>query len=282
MEERHEPHIFKCPSCPQLFKSAYDEIGLEMDCPQCGDCFRIPEITDALKLETSHGSRQIDLQEEERIEADEKAEIPVYETFSDEERKMLNDLPAVSLENLKILTKQNCWEYSIVAALLFNQLENLQQTVIDTTYKQELQKGWKKNRSNFNYFLDQHCKDLFTTFNALYELMSDSLGYALENEDLNAIFALLEKFDVLITRLAKAHVRIYREPMPPEEPYPTLQQLITDWIPYCSRHLLDFVNKLHEKCVNLRSSNKLRPQISLVPPSFYQFLKITNQLGIGF
>ena len=281
MEERLESHVFKCPKCPQLFKSFYDEIGLEMDCPKCGIVFKIPKLSETVKFETAFDAKQTSLPDD-HAKVETESNIPVFECLSEEERKMLNGSSEIVVENLKILTKQNCWEYYIIAALFCNQLENLKQTVLDTSYKQEIQKGWKKNRSAFNNFLKTYTDDLFITFNSLYTLMSNDLSHVLEAEDLSTIFALAKNFDQLIIRLAETHVKIYDEPMPPEAPYLTLQQIIADWVPYCCRSLLGFVDDLQKKCVNLRGPNKLCPQISLISPTYFQFVKIMTELGIGY
>ena len=282
MEKKVEDHVFKCPECPQMFKSTYDEIGLEMDCPQCDACFRIPDGSETKKLETSFEDDGLNKATKKKDKFKEKSGVPVFSGLNDEELKMLDTSPSeVLVENLKILTRQHCWEYFVVAALLINQLDNLKQTVLDTSYKQEAQKGWKKNRLIFNDFLKNYSESFFSTFNLLYKLVSDDLQRALEKEDLSVIFELAKKFDQQIIKLAEIHVRIYREPMPPEEPYLTLHQIITDWVPYCCRSLLDFVENLQEKSVNLRCSNRLRPQISLITPSYFQYMKIMNELGVG-
>ena len=281
MEERDEPHIFKCPDCPQLFKSAYDEIGLGMDCPNCKLYFKIPNISEAVKFETTLGTRQECLSDDPKKDKTD-SNFPIFDRLSKDEVKLLNGSSEILVENLKILTQQYCWEYFAVAALLCNQLENLKQTVLDTTYKQALQKGWKKNRSQFNRFLRTYVDDLFTALTSLYKLVSDDLAHALESDDLSTIFDLSKNFDQLIIKLAKIHVRVYHEPMPSEEPYLSVHPIVTDWVPHCCRTLLDFVDNLQRKCVNLRSSNKLCPQISLVSPTYYQIVKILAELEIGF
>ncbi len=278
---------FECPTCSQPFTARYEHIGMEMECPECGGVFVIPNLLAMQSISAMGSSHDVVAAVSEDMSEDELQQIQLlnmsfFESITDEEQTLLNREKSDIMTRVKGLKNRHCWEFGVVGAMLDTRLQPLRKCVFETNYEQQIQKGWKKSKSKFKTFLREHSHLYFSLLHEWYEIFAVDYPHALQEQKLFTILRLFEKVEAQIEVLTQFHERIFLEPLPAEDEYVRIQQIMTGWVPHNCQCLETLVQGLAMSCGKMRDSLVLPPQISLIPPSIYNFVRIASALNIGF
>jgi len=278
-----KPRRFNCPGCSQEYEVGLEHLGMEMECHACKKKFTVPNLLNIASKGTSaeKEERYTKISEEE-VEATKKLNSPVMKTLNEDEISLLQQEGDELLNQLKQLKRRNCWEFSIIASMLENRIALLKQSVVDVQFEQSYQKIWKKRRGKFNYFIVEHTKEFFSILEELSKLLGEKLCKMLFCENISSLCEFIGNVEEQFIRLQKFHEKIFSEPMPQDETYEAIQQILTGWVPYCCQSLDPAIEGLEKNITKMRDSVIYQPQVSFAPPTLHQFYKIAAKLDLGF
>ena len=284
MEDPPEQHQFACPQCSQVFKSTYEQIGLEMACLQCGYTFQIPDFSGPTIVEDEIEPNQGDvpMQGIQPHAAPSSPHPDLMQSFTNESIQLLQSRQEIDFTFLSMLHRQNCWEFAIIAYMLNSKVETLKQSVCQKKYVQLVSNNWNKKRFLYKRFLKEHSIEMFALLESLQITLSNSFKEMCLRGDIRLIFQFIDEIDQLLGRLQGFHEKFFDVRMPKEEPYLGIQRIFTAWVPYCSKNLSLFAEKLRDDALKQRDEQIILPQISFVPPLIYTLISQLNGLGIGF
>ena len=282
MNQLDERHVFCCPNCTQKFKSTYEQIGLEMSCPQCASIFKIPGAPRKPYAETSVDMNKTAFSGSMNRNRQNNVNRSLLDSLTYDELNLLQQLDAEIVPRLENLTRRHSWEYILLNNVLSHCIAHLKQVVAETEYVQVEQKAWKKRRVQFNLFLKAYLDQYFHLLGVMYKLMTEQFYRVIHGESINEILQFASNMEQVIQDIIAFHQRLYQEPLPRIEAYLIIQEIMAEWAPYCCQNLEKLAFELERRGPNSRDRNFFGPQISFIVPDIYKLIKIVNELGIGF
>ena len=277
-----EIYSFTCPACHQNYTIEENFADCQIECSNCGTAFHIPKTPDS--DEKGQFSSNENVNREENFLAEERANEPrnLLESFDNDDLNLIQDAMEIPLESLQNLTVEIYWEYTIIAELLKKQLAPLAEVLNHSASGRSAKKTWGRKRSRFKKFIKNYFDEMFKLLFSLYNLMSKDFNDALCCGDIHSIFIFSEKMNLLTNDLVNLHQKIFEESIPNDDHYIQLHELVTSWVSYCGKRLVELVDVLMEKGNRSREYQGIHPQVSFVPPNLYKFALTAKELGIGF
>lgn len=273
----------QCPNCQQEYPVGIEHIGMDMECPQCHNVFKVPSFLSVLKIGGAEEKKSDPAVDEEELKKLRVLNSPVLDCLNDHELTLLeqeNDRQIV--DYLQQLKKRHCWEFAVAGALLNKRVRPLRREIVEVVYTQTMQTGWMKSRAKYHTFIKSHGLAFMALLQELTVILSDDLKAALYGESIVNIFNLAAKMDAHFRRQLEFHKAIFAEPMPEEEIYFRVQGIFIQWAPHCCDAILLLVQNLMNNSRKMRDSLAYEPQISVTPPTLYEFFQLTEELKVGF
>ncbi len=275
--------IINCPNCSQEYEASFEHIGMEMQCTECSNVFKIPNLFNIASA-GSTSDAEVDTQprvSQEELDANRRLNSPLLDSLDDSELQLLKQEGDQLIEILSQLKRRNCWEYSVLAVVLNNRLESLRKASLHTKYEPVYQKSWMKNKGKYHGFLRGRVKEFTSILTELNTTITIDFYRILRCNSVPDLISFAEKIDLSFHKLKRFHEKNFEEAIPPEDVYESAVLIITGWVPYCCKAFDLVIEGLNKNSKKMRDSVIYQPELSFFSPTLHQFFKIADRLGLG-
>jgi hypothetical protein len=292
-----ETLYFACPHCSEPFVVHRQYLGVEISCPNCDGGLVVPASGDAeqahpeFEQPADPGGIDTDTERLDRVNPEgfvpvETAASPAAappaahgEPLTEAELAFFAHEDEALQVAARQMLKQNCWECWVVAQLLNRRLQPLRESVFSDSLELHTSRGWRTNSARANAAVFARRDTFYDILESLYHLMSEHLVYAVTAADVEGIFTFVDLAGEEFARLKAFNHEFYREPLPGDGPYPELQRIVAGWAPHVWQSCSHTAYYLEQFCVESRDLlPRMRPQVSLMPPTMHRFRQLTLQL----
>jgi hypothetical protein len=257
-----------CPFCAQHIRAFPEHVGVEVDCPTCGEAYTIPPPPEG------HAEVPQD---------DYYAEMPADNGFltADDFEVMAAEQQDV-VDRIVDLDPSYWWECSAAAELIEARIAPLSDCL--ATERQEFyHPGSRDEHIAFLRHIEQLCVDFIDIANFLARALTADIQRSVVRPGIRSIVDASNKVGREVSRIMEFHEVLFEHSLPQEQPFPELQGIMIGWAPMFLKGLKEAVGQLRQKGRGETGDwSSARLNVSLIPADFHKFLFLKQQLSSKF
>lgn len=251
---------FRCLYCGQRLRAFDDLAGEEIECPRCAETLRVIEKSQAAKMW--------------------EFETEVERLFSVEELLRLQHEGRSVFVYTDGATTKNCWEFGLAGELIQSRLEPFRELLHDLSVVGTPGPATVADADMYVARIDAKLDEFSVIVGAIHTLSVDRAPQALFADSLAEVMGLVHLVADTVIRLLAFHQSLRQLELPSQRTYQRVSQVMASWSGHCWDELWSMGEQLRAMHRGQITPHTSISQLSVIPPTYYEFVILRGQLGI--